>query len=93
MKCIGYFVSVVIAFTLIISYVGNTTLASEKSADECIVCGKSVDSHGKPVTIEQEGETVTVCSEGCANKYEKDHQDKSHKEEGHPGKHKGDEKH
>ncbi len=94
MRRIGYFVGVVvIAFALISSYTVNTTLANEKSEGECIVCGKALDSHGKLVTIEYEWEAVAFYYEGCAKKYEKGHHDISHKEEEHPGKHKGDDKH
>lgn len=84
---------IVFACLLIAFYAADVTYGKEKSDNGCIVCGKPLDSHGKPVTIEREGETVTLCCVGCANKYEKGHQDKSYKEEELPGKHKGDEKH
>ncbi len=95
MKRIVHLTAVVAFACLLIAFYATnvTTYASEKSDNECELCGKPSDSHGKPVTIEQDGENLTFCCQGCVNKYEKEHQDKSYKEEGHPGKHKGDDKH
>ncbi len=79
------------ACLLIVSYAANVTYASE---DKCAFCEKPADSHGKTVTIkDDEGNSHTFCSKGCAEKYEKEHHDKSVGEHDHSGKHKGDDKH
>ena len=83
---------VAFACLLIVFYATNVTYASEKS-DICAFCEKSADSHGKPVTTGEGEDSLTFCCQGCVEKYEKDHQDKSVKEDAHPGKHKGDDKH
>jgi len=72
------------ACLLIVSYATNVTYASE---DKCAFCEKPADSHGKPVTIkDDEGNSHTFCNKGCAEKYEKEHHDKSDKKAEHPRK-------
>lgn len=88
---------VVFACLLVAFYAGTvTTYAHEKAGNECVQCGKPADSHGGAVTVEHDGEHLTFCCQGCANKYEKGHHDESHhKDEVHhdQGEHKGHDKH
>ena len=78
------------ACLLIVSYASNVTYASE---DKCEFCGKPNDAHGGAVTTGEGEDSHTFCCQGCVEKYENDHQDKSVKGDENPGKHKGDEKH
>ena len=87
MMRIGYIVSAfVVTFLLMYSCNGNVSFAdsccgikqasaSEESVDTCKVCGKAVDSMGKPVEVEEDGKTIRLCCEGCANAY-REHPDK-----------------
>ncbi len=43
--------------------------ASESSGEKCPVCGQAADSKGQQVDTKHAGETVHLCSEGCANAY------------------------
>jgi len=84
---IGYIVSaLVVAFVLMYSYPGNISFAnsccgikqvsaSDESADTCKVCGKAVDSMGKPVEVEEGGKSIMLCCEVCAKAY-REHPDK-----------------
>ncbi len=72
----------VFACLLIAFYATNVTYANENS-DKCAFCEKPADNHGKAVKTDE----GTFCCQGCANKYEKDHQDKSAKKAKSPRKH------
>ncbi|MDR4505152.1 MAG: hypothetical protein MRK01_10230 [Candidatus Scalindua sp.] len=84
---IGYIVSALAgAFVLMYPYEGNISSvnscfgikqasASEESVDTCKVCGKAVDSMGKPVEVEEDGNSIRLCCEECANEY-REHPDK-----------------
>jgi hypothetical protein len=74
---------VVFACLLIAFYATNVTYAGEDS-DKCAFCEKPADSQGKPVKTDE----GTFCCKGCAEKYVKDHEDKSAKKAEHPSKHK-----
>ena len=74
------------ACLLIAFYVTNVTYANDDS-DKCAFCEKPADSHGKPVTTGEGEDSLTFCCQGCVEKYEKDHQDKSVKKAEHPRKH------
>ena len=98
---IGYIVSALaVTFVLMYSYEGNISFAnsccgikqasaSEESVDTCKVCGKAVDSMGKPVEVEEDGKSIRLCCEGCANAY-REHPDKytSHEKKQEPYKEK-----
>jgi YHS domain-containing protein len=43
--------------------------ASESSDNKCPVCGKAADSKGQQTDVTHAGETVHLCSEGCATAY------------------------
>ncbi len=71
------------ACLLIVSYATNVTYAGE---DKCEFCGKPNDAHGGAVTTGEGDDSHTFCCQGCVEKYEKDHQDKSDKKPEHPSK-------
>ncbi len=95
-RVINIFVIVVFACLIVTFYADNaTTFANDEIGHKCVDCGKLSDSHGGAVTIEHDGEHLTFCCQGCVNKHENKHHDKSHKNEGHHdhGEHKGHDKH
>ncbi|MDR4499425.1 MAG: hypothetical protein MRK02_16130 [Candidatus Scalindua sp.] len=87
MMRIGYIVSAfVITFLIMYSYTGNISFAnsccgikqasvSDESVDTCKVCGKAIDSMGKPVEVEEDGKSIRLCCQGCATAY-REHPDK-----------------
>ena len=89
---IGYIVStLVLTFVLMYSYEANISFATsccdakEVSASEepvvaCEVCGKAVDSMGKPVEVKEDGKSIMLCCEGCANVYREKHSHKKKQE-------------
>ncbi len=45
--------------------------ASGSSDDKCLVCGQAADSKGQQTDVKHAGETVHLCSEDCADAYNK----------------------
>ncbi len=83
-RIIIIFAIVVFACLIVTFYADNATaFANDEVGHMCVDCKKPLDSHGGVVTIEHNGEHLTFCCQGCANKHEKGHHNKSHKYEGH----------
>ncbi|MDR4508168.1 MAG: TRASH domain-containing protein [Candidatus Brocadiaceae bacterium] len=84
MKRFGYFAVIAgISLVMATSYAGNKAFAgagccgakevsaAEKQGEQCLVCGKDIDIHGKPVKVEHKGKTMTFCCEKCAETFKK----------------------
>ncbi len=93
---INVIIIVVFACLIVTFYAYNATIfANDEAGHKCVECGKPSNSHGGAITIDHDGEHLTFCCQGCANKHEEKHHDKSSKDEDNHdhGEHKGHAKH
>ena len=77
-------VVVVAACMMIAFYAASiTTHAGEEAGNKWVQCGQPADIHGGAIKVEHDKELQVFCCPKCIDNYKREHQDKSHKDEGH----------